>query len=365
MIMANLTNKKTVFFGPFIGEFGWELLFWHGWVKRMCRTRYKDFYKIVCSFPGRYPFYPEADEFWSLPDDFLHNQISSRGYITDCWQNGYPTPSVKGNLPDIFSLIQKVIDDFKAKLPEDTIFIHPWAFREDKEDKCFYGVKIKENPQSDKDFISFGIPYSRQVLEKLKATTEGKEIVTKIISPGEKIIAIFPRCRQFRRPDKNWQKENYEILIRKIQKELPDFKIAILGEPGGAFFSDGVPEGCLDLINIDKNSRMDVHLAALAQAKAALGSQSGAITFAMAAGIPVISWGPAAGEKFFSKENFTKSRFVFIPSENPNPETIFNYIKWVAAKSNAPTDNFSRVLKILFYRIFNPRYFSRIKLKMK
>jgi hypothetical protein len=357
MTEAIYNNKKTVFFGPFVGEFGWELLFWHGWVKKLCKTRYKDYHKIACSFPGRYPFYPNVDEFMTLPDDFLKNTISSRGYITDCWINGLPKPNIEAALPDVGPLLDKVITDFKKKLPGDTEFIIPWIYRHDEGDKMYYGIKIKKSPESDKDFVSYGVPFSKQILEHLRPTLAAKETLKKIVSPEEKIIAVFPRRRLFRRPDKNWLKESYEVLIKTIREELPDFKVAVLGEPGGAFFSDGVPAGCLDLINIEKESRMDVHLAALSQAKLAIGSQSGAITFAMAAGTPVISWGDPKGEKFFAKENYTRSVFIFLPTTNPKVDLIVEYAKWIAGTDKMPKDNFARVIKIMFFRIFNPRYF--------
>lgn len=357
--------KKTIFFGPFVGEFGWELLFWHDWVKRMCRTRYKDYYRIACSFPGRYPFYPEVDEFWPLPEDFLRNTISSRGYITDCWINGYPRPSINVVLPDICPLLGKVINDFKKKLPSATEFIHPWEFRYDKEDKKYYGVDIKHSPRSDDDFIAYNIPRQKQVVGYLNPTQKGIKILKTIISPEEKIISIFPRNRLFRRPDKNWSKENHEFLIKEIQKELPKFKIGILGEPGGAFFTDGVPAGCIDLINIDQNYRMDVQLAALKQSKLAIGSISGAILFVLASGCKAITWGGLDQEKACAKENFMNSPFIFLAHKNPSVNLIIKYVKWSIGGGVMPPDNLLRIVKIFFYRIINPRYFFLLKSRSK
>lgn len=354
-------KNKTVFFGPFVGEFGWELLFWHGWVKRKCRTRYKDYRKIVCSFPGRYPFYSDADEFMPLPSDFLKNPISSRSYITDCWINGYPKPSIKTDLPDIFPLISQFIDKIKKGLPENTEYIFPWAYRYDEDDKKYYGIKIKESPSSDSDFELHGIPYHKQILEQLKPTAAGVEAFKKINQAEGKIIAIFPRNRRLRRPDKDWPKEKYQELIIRIQNEFPDLRIAILGEPEGSFFSEKVPEGCIDLININQNLRMDIHLAALKQTIMALGSQSGAISFSLASGAKTISWGPPEGERVFNGENFTGSPFVFLPYSNPSVETVFRYMKWFLGSSQMPIDNLARIINILFYRIFNPRYPFLIK----
>ena len=119
--MLSNNKEKTVFFGPFVGEFGWELSCWHGWVKRLCRTRYKKYYKIACSFPGHYPFYLDVDEFQALPSDFLKIPISSRNYITDCWIGNYPKPDVEAKLPNVWPLLEKVIERLKKKLPKDTV----------------------------------------------------------------------------------------------------------------------------------------------------------------------------------------------------------------------------------------------------
>src|SRR5258708_38385520 len=81
---------KTVFFGPFIGEFGWELLFWQGWVRKMCRNEFRNHHKVVASYPGRQAFYPYADEVWPLPERFLNLKVSGHSYFTDGWRGGYP-----------------------------------------------------------------------------------------------------------------------------------------------------------------------------------------------------------------------------------------------------------------------------------
>ena len=85
-----MSQQPTVFFGPFIGEFGWELTWWHGWVRKVCMREFKDYRKIAASFPGRQPFYPCVDEFWELPQHFVNLRSSGHGYYTDAWRGGYP-----------------------------------------------------------------------------------------------------------------------------------------------------------------------------------------------------------------------------------------------------------------------------------
>jgi len=358
-------KKKIVFFGPFVGEFGWELTYWHGWVKRLCKERYRNYYKIACSFPSRYPLYPEVDEFWPLPKKFMKIPISSRGYITDCWLNGFPKPDTPGRLPDVKPIVDDLITEFKNKLPKNTKFVIPWELRYDEEDKRFYGVWISGN-----SIITYKIPFSKQYLEKLQPTPKGKRMLEKIVNPDTRLIAIFPRCRLFRRPDKNWEKNKYEILIQKLQSELPDHKIAIFGEPGGSFFVDDTPAGCINLVQISSKYRMDVQLAALKQSELALGSQSGGIVFSLAAGCKSLTWGGAAGKKGIQEQNYVGTKLIFYPSVNPTVEVVLKYVRWCLNRGAPPWKLEVRRLTINFlfdhfYRITKSKRLVNLKKSLK
>lgn len=53
-------KEGVVLFGPWIGEFGWELMAWQAW----CREQSKRFEKTyVCSFPDMEPLYQDFAEF--------------------------------------------------------------------------------------------------------------------------------------------------------------------------------------------------------------------------------------------------------------------------------------------------------------
>ena len=81
---------KTVFFGPFIGEFGWEILYWSAWVNHLGQSKFKDYKIIVASTRGRKFFYPNADDFWELPEWFTKLNYVHNGYIADGWAKGFP-----------------------------------------------------------------------------------------------------------------------------------------------------------------------------------------------------------------------------------------------------------------------------------
>ena len=51
-----------------------------------------------------------------------------------------------------------------------------------------------------------------------------------------KDIAIFPRYRKERRPDKNSSEDFYVDLINNINSKYPDRNIFLIGAPGRAYF---------------------------------------------------------------------------------------------------------------------------------
>ena len=131
---------KTVFFGPWVGEFGWEFMHWYAWVSRVCQEDYKNYHKIASSFSGREPFYPDVDKFIAHPDDFKNIFISQRNYITDYWKDMRPKPNSSNNFlaqdikKNISSSIpknqiqnaEKLLNLYANELPKDTIFFVPW-----------------------------------------------------------------------------------------------------------------------------------------------------------------------------------------------------------------------------------------------
>jgi len=93
---------KVAFFGPWIGEFGWELMTWQAW----CRKKSREFDKsYVCSFPDMEPLYKDFAEFiphdhegraldwhkvenmekckYEVPDDVTDKFLPPKKYVVD------------------------------------------------------------------------------------------------------------------------------------------------------------------------------------------------------------------------------------------------------------------------------------------
>lgn len=331
---------KTVFFGPFVGEFGWEYLYWHAWVNKVCASEFKDYKKIVSSYPGRESFYLHADEYWPHPEETLSILKSCNGYITDYWFNGFPRPNTSinkkfmGLIPyESWEYIEqdenqisnkdelnKLLSKYKDILPKDTIFYTPY---EDCHFNDFnFGVKQNNNVISDIDITQTPIPFSKQSFQLLKPTKIACELIKDYLEPDDKIIAIYPRNRAQRRLDKNWTKENYLELISYFKINFPEYKLGIFGAPGQAFFDNDMPGDLVDFINLPDNQRMNIQIAALQQADLAVGSLSGAVLVSRAVGVPTLSWGLARDGSRFHDENRNEIETIFHPIQNPEPEDI-------------------------------------------
>ena len=141
---------KTVFFGPFIGEFAWEIMHWQGWIRKVCAEQFKDHRKIASSFTGRAGLYPNVDEFWPVPDSFQVHVTNSVQYIVKGWRHGLPGSKelravpekvIKDGAvsleyryeevyeaaegPDIEPQATAMYEDMKQRLPNDTICFTP------------------------------------------------------------------------------------------------------------------------------------------------------------------------------------------------------------------------------------------------
>jgi hypothetical protein len=348
--------KKVVIFGPFVGEFGWELLFWQGWVKKACRELYVDHYKVAVSYPGRGPFYPDVDEFIPLPDYLFTTGLSARNYICDGWIDGFPGSALsyrwnfinawkdviqgkrphktaiekKWEGPSIFPLVSTFCDELDQKFSSnaEVHFVSPWRMNE------IGGLHFGwRNPS---DLTLYGrsnnvtkIEFKDQILERIHPIGEYKH---QYIGSKSK-VAVFPRKRGFRREDKNWGEDKYRKLIGSLQDS--GYEVAILGDKNGAYFVNNPPNGVVDLVNIEDSERLNTHLHYLTNASYAIGAMSGATLMALAAGTPTVIFGYPNEQMRYHYENYLNTPLFYISEMDPTVNEVINavnklaaYIKW-------------------------------------
>lgn len=146
-------GHKVAFFGPWIGEFGWEVATWQAW----CRKQAEKYDRVyVCSFPGMGPLYADFAEF--IPH--------SHPTRTDMW------------IPDVHVDYSKV--DFSVP-PDVTTVIHPirefivdgdfikFGDKPDKRFKCLIHVCNHSDPS--KHYKNYPIEFWRRVVAGLPRET--------------------------------------------------------------------------------------------------------------------------------------------------------------------------------------------------
>ncbi len=282
----------SIAFGPWIGELGWELTSWQGWVRYACKTKYKSHRKYILTFPGRECLYQGIDAtFLSHPKWFRNVQYSARAYATDYWtKNGPKIKNVTYNGPYMKTTAKKLLHHYmeKLSLPKENFMI-PWrVFSID--DKQYGGVTSSS-------------PRRRWVPKKIVDRFQDVSPITSIAShtqtlhgemkrqgfdPNSKLLLLFPRGRQ-RHGDKNWPEKYYIKLHRTAKKILSEYVVSFVGSPDGALFPKGAPAGVLDLIHIqDPNNRLNIHVAAMKQSVIGVGPASGILHVAAYCKLPFI-----------------------------------------------------------------------------
>lgn len=352
-----------IFAGPFIGEFGWELVFWHGWLRKIKKEIYPDSYFIVSSFPGREPLYEFADEFISLPDFYLNNHFSERDYFVD-WEIYDLEKQNK-----IFNEMRKLMDFYHKKLDISNVeFIYNFPQKkysknifnriQNKINNLFHKNYASNHKDLNKVLLSFnkhaGIkvtdpfilnPINREIKDlynpqnpklvdqkwiKLKPTKLGIKLRDEILSSFKNkkrpIFTIFPRKRLIRREDKNWEENNWrkfmEMLINKY-----DAIIVLAGTTNGAYFAqESNSSNIINIINSSKKNILDLQLAFLEISKIAIHGRSGSCNLSLQNGCPTFMAGPEEDRKAICEDqNPLKSKILYYTEfgVNPTPEKLF------------------------------------------
>lgn len=282
--------RKSVAFGPWIGELGWELNSWQGFVRKAARGRFADYDVHVLTVPGRECLYKDVDAtFHGHPKWFCDIDYSARAYATDYWTPKGPRIKdvKKYDGPFMKEYAHRLLDEYKKILP-DTEFIVPWR-RFEWEGVEYGGVTsndyIPKEISGEHQHIIFlctGIKYADMLDAEIESQGFSK------FDKAKRLFSFFPRGRT-RNAARNWPEKYYVKLSKMIQKEYPHLLPAFIGSPGGALFKGGCPDGVLDLIHLkDPDNMLNIHMAAMSNTEMGIGPSSGMLHIAAYAKMPFI-----------------------------------------------------------------------------
>tara|TARA_Y100000310_G_scaffold242838_1_gene247058 strand:- start:12666 stop:13499 length:834 start_codon:yes stop_codon:yes gene_type:complete len=225
---------KTLIAGPWVGEFGWELFAWQGYLRALAPL----FDKIVCvSTAGHEILYKD------FCDEFISHNISRTG-------------------------------------PSDAFFMHNYTF-------CIHDLGYKKQSNEELIFLfpcRIGWPPLTHFLEKAPISSLGS-VVPQYITYGKNqskdIDLIFhARSRREIRPEDNWSLENWK-KISAYFKNL-GYNIACIGSQEEAFWVEGTQDF--------RGKNLEEITDYLASAKAIIGPSSGPMHLASLCKCPQVVW---------------------------------------------------------------------------
>lgn len=220
-------EQKTFFAGPWIGEFGWELFCWHGFLRKLaerynrvivaCRTGhdllYRDFATDIINYD---PEHEETDMWMNRREP---NQHGFHRYYTD-------------SLPRV------------TIVHHDTYRTRWWA---------------DEGWRERQDFVSFGIQ-------------DG--------TPGYDVLMIVRETAKCNTAFRNWPREHATQFAKRMMSM--GYTVACVGKVGSAAHIHGTMD-CRNL-PLDKLARI------MANSRVIVGPQSGPIHFGSLCLLPQVCW---------------------------------------------------------------------------
>lgn len=274
--------EKVLVAGPWVGEFGWELFCWQGYVRALSRNYDKTI--IISSKNSKFLYEDYCDQF--IDFDPKEGQ-----YKDSFYKVGFSVTNEMWN-----TLIKKTnYDKTKQKLT------------------IFKPRRIGTPPRTHfLDEFTFG-EYTI-VPEYLKLGKENKE--------HKKTIVVHARNRDLR-PEDNWPEKKWNILVDKIDKTC--YNIVSIGLKKESLHIDGT----IDKRECEQQELLDI----LHNAVCIFGPSSGAMHLASLCGCPQIIWSTDYNyDRYTMNWNPFDSKVVFLSEQGwqPDPEYVYkNYLELI------------------------------------
>lgn len=267
----NLDKTKTLFAGPWCGEFGWELFCWQGYLRKLSRNYGK---VIVASRTGH---------------EFLYRDFADEFYV-------YDSPATEANMWFGAYNINK-IQKYLGKFTYDR-YVEPFNIG--------YGMSQGVATIIDEQFHNQEfIKYSANTID---------EYYDIIIHPRNKDIGA----------ERNWNKNNWQKLVDGLLKE--GYSIAEIGT-NEAFKLNGVKDY--------RNCSIEDTVSLINRTKLVAGQSSGPLHLASLSGTPHLVWSDIGNEPRYKKDwnpHGTEVHFISKHGWNPSSGFVLKNIKKVLEK---------------------------------
>lgn len=268
---------KKLIAGPWVGEFGWELFAWQGYIRALSRNFEQT---TIIARPGAKPIYEDfCDEFYE--------HTPNGGIVDSFFMHGV----------DFGKDFKKVVKDNKIELDSDTTLLTP--------------RRIGLPP-----FTHFSQPV---IFGKHIIKPEYKIYGSKQSESYDYVFHI--RNRESVRPADNWSMQNWQ----ELQELLGDKKIACIGTKA----ESGWIEGADDKRDIELSELFDL----LHNTQCAFGSSSGPMHLASLCNTPHVVWSiPNNKVRYEENWNPHDTEVCFFSDHDWHPSASFVHQKYLNFK---------------------------------
>jgi len=292
--LTKLINSEEIIFGPFLGEFGWEIMRWAGFIKGF-KKKHPNKKIIVCTRENRQDlYYDSVDslELFNIEGDY-------KEFIPKCYDCL--------NFPD--SMYSQILENLKDKYPNALIF-DPRDYRCDRN---LFDVK-------DMDFNWHTKSANKNVIETI--LQKKKEGLTPIL------IHSIDRKETDK---KNWGTPKWKQLFNLIENSKKFF-VFVTGIAPCYYRSKYERKDFYNLEdysdpNLD-TSVLGLTIEAIRHSKITICSQTYTILLSNLLKTPTFFWGNDV-KTYSQYDNPFKTKSIGVEDYiyNANPTIIFNHIK--------------------------------------
>jgi hypothetical protein len=283
---------NQIVFGPFIGELGWEIFRWSGWVRWYKENR-PEKEVIVFTRESRSDLYEgcvNAIEVFQIEGDYLK-------YQPDCYDCTMPS-----------NMYEFLINSVKDKYPKAIIF-EPRKFKTNKGvfDSSHSNYAYTPNPANDK------------MIEDLILTSKDKERIPIVLSSRERKDMAF----------RNWGNHNWKNLINMLENS-DNFIVFVAGQSPSYFRAESKRYmfNLEDFVSSETQTTLiGLTIAAIKRSKLTIGPQTANIILSNLLKTPTLFWGHEI-RRHAEKENpyKTVSRGLLDRNYSIDPIIIFREI---------------------------------------
>jgi len=280
-------DRPVTVLGPWLGEFGWELVYWQGFVRKY-RLTHPEEYLVVIGRVGNSRLYELADEYWEIHIEDLESDM----YLP------------RGSL-DRKGLYQLVRILKEQELLGD-----------------YLGVPDRLH---ERGWLEFGNPQFNQIFCRLKPTSSMSRFVRDKIS-GHRTALLFPRLRRIA-PEKNWTPEKWSELAVLLRER--GFLVVVGGGIGSEPELQAPVVKCWDF-SVSSTCWMDFQLALVEISSLIISGESGTGFLPGLCEKPGIVFGdPREKKRYEETENIFQSRVKYITTRDPEPRQILSMVETI------------------------------------